>query len=325
MTRPGTLLLIVCACLLAREACAVGTPAGIDVVSQAQVTFSQNGIPGSAVSNAATFTVGEILDVNVTLQSAQVSVLAGESRRTLLFLVTNTGNGSEAVPFTVDNLVAGDDFDPLSSAPAIFFDSDASGDLSAADVAYVAGGNDATLAADAAAAVLLVNDIPGSVTDGQLGRSRLVARAATGSGAPGATFPGQGSGGTDAIVGASGALANATGEYMVGEVQLALVKNATVIDPSGGSRPLSGSRITYQIVVNVSGSGTARAVDIDDAIPANTTYLAGSLRLNGAPLTDASDADGGEFQAGPARVRVALGDITRASGAQVVAFAVTIN
>jgi hypothetical protein len=43
-------------------------------------------------------------------------------------------------------------------------------------------------------------------------------------------------------------------------------------------------------------------------------------------LTDAADADAGEFSAAvPARVRVALGTLTTASGPQTVTFAVTIN
>lgn len=326
MTRPGMLLWAACAFVFARETCAVGTPAGTTVVNQAQVSFTIGGTPATAQSNASTLLVGEVLDVNVTLQGARVSVVAGETLRTLLFVVTNLGNGTEVMPLAVDNLIAGDDFDPQSSSPAIFFDSDASGDLSAADIAYAAGGNDPNLAPDGAIALLLVNDIPAGVSDGQLGRSRLSARAATGTGAPGTTFAGLGTSGTDAVAGASGAQANATGEYIVGDVQVALVKSATVTDPAGGAQPVPGARIDYQILVNVSGSGTARAFNIDDAIPANTTYLAGSLRLNGTALTDAADADGGEFQAGAApRVRIALGDLTPAAGARTVAFTVTIN
>ena len=72
-------------------------------------------------------------------QSPTVSVSAGDTKRALLFRLTNTGNGSEIFPLAIDDLVAGDDFDPQPATPAIYFDSDASGDLSAADVAYVPG------------------------------------------------------------------------------------------------------------------------------------------------------------------------------------------
>ena len=61
-------------------------------------------------------------------------------------------------------------------------------------------------------------------------------------------------------------------------------------------------------------------------IPAYTTYVPGSLRLNSAALSDATDADAGDFSAAPvARVSVQLGTLTQASGSQTVQFAVTIN
>src|SRR5262245_38000922 len=211
------LVLLVCA-LCAHDAFAVGTPAGTTVNNQAQVSYSIGGTPSSALSNSVSFSVGEILDLNVTLQSSSVSVIAGETSRTLRFLVTNTGNGAEAVPLAIDNLIAGDDFDPVAVAPsAIYFDSDASGDLTPADVAYVPGSNDPVLVADTAVAILLVSNIPAGLADGAVGRSRLAARTATGSGTPGTVFAGQGSGGTDAVVGANSGQANATGEYIVGD------------------------------------------------------------------------------------------------------------
>ena len=56
-------------------------------------------------------------------------------------------------------------------------------------------------------------------------------------------------------------------------------------------------------------------------------FRSGSLLLNGVTLTDAADADAGEFQGGGATpvVRVSLGDLTPAAGPQTVAFTVTIN
>jgi uncharacterized repeat protein (TIGR01451 family) len=139
-------------------------------------------------------------------------------------------------------------------------------------------------------------------------------------------FAGQGAGGTDAVVGANGGQANATGAYIVGDVQVALVKSATVTDLFGGTSAIPGASIQYQVVVTVTGSGTARTLQFDDAIPVNTTYVPGSLRLNGAALSDAADGDAGEFQAGSApNVRVRLGDLTQAAGAQTLAFTVTIR
>ena len=171
-----------------------------------------------------------------------------------------------------------------------------------------------------------VNDIPAALSDGALGRSRLLARAATGTGAPGTIFAGQGAGGTDAVAGANGGQANASGAYQVSENEVVLTKSATVSGVSGGTAAVPGARITYQIVVNVSGSAPAANFVFTDAIPAGTTFASGSLLLNGVALTDAADADAGEFQGGAtASVRVALGDLTQAAGPQTVAFTVTIN
>jgi len=326
MTRHFRLQLLAVASLLTHEAFGAGTPAGTAVVNQAQVSFTLGGVAGTSPSNVARFLVAEILDVNVTLRSERVSVIAGESRRTLLFTVTNLGNGDERFPLALQNTLAGDDFDPIAASTSIYFDTDGSGDLSDADVIYTAGSNDPDLAPDAGVGVLLVNDIPSTVADGQLGRSQLVARAATGTGVPGTSFAGLGSDGTDAVAGASGAESEAFGEYAVGDVQVALVKSATVINPAGGVRATAGARIDYRIVVNVSGSGVARQFTVNDPIPANTTYVPGSLRLNETALTDASDTDVGEFQSGAAaRIRVALGDMTQVAGARTVAFSVVIN
>ncbi len=76
------------------------------------------------------------------------------------------------------------------------------------------------------------------------------------------------------------------------------VISATVQDPFGGTEPVPGARITYQIVVNATGTGSAANSVIDDAIPAFTTFVPGSLRLNAVALSDAADADAGEFIAG---------------------------
>ena len=98
-----------------------------------------------------------------------------------------------------------------------------------------------------------------------------------------------------------------------------------MLDPFGGSQPIPGAAITYQIVVTAAGSGVALGAAFSDPIPASTTYVAGSLRLNGAPLTDSVDGDPGSFALGPARVAVSLGDLTNSTGPQTIDFRVTIN
>lgn len=306
---------------------ALGTPAGTTIQSTAQVTYTVGAANASANSNTASVFVAEILDAVATIASATVSTTPGATQQELVFTLTNTGNGTET--FSLASLsagVPGDDFDPILSTPAIYFDTDNSGDLSAPDVAYVSGAGDPVLAADATVRVLVVNNIPAGLADGDRGRTEFTARALTGTGAPGTLFTGAGDGGLDAIAGTTGGDASLFGEYLIAGLQLTAVKSQTLVDQFGGARPLPGARINYQIVVAASGSGTAVGSSLTDQIPANTTYVAGSLELNSAALTDNADADAGEFSTTPTpEVRVSLGDLTSASGPQTIEFAVTIN
>ena len=314
--------------LAAAQAVAVGTVAGTDIDNVAEVSYEVAGNPVTEQSNTLTVTVAEILDVDVTLQSPPKPVSPGDSSQELLFTVTNIGNGSEAFALVLDNALAGDDFDPLPSAPAsVYFDTDASGDLSAGDTVYTPGVNDPLLAPDASVDVLIVNDIPAATSDGDLGRSLLDATAATGSGVPGTVFAGAGDGGVDAVAGNSGASDDDTGEYRVTDVRLDLVKSAVVTDQFGGAEPVPGAQITYTVVVTTSGGGTATNSVFSDAVPANTTYSPGTITLNGAPMTDAPDADAGQLITvlGIPTINVELGDLTTADGPQTVVFTVTID
>jgi len=314
------------AMLGAASAQAVGTAAGTSIQNTAQVSYDVGGTVVNTSSNATTLTVAEIVNVNATAQTPTVTVAPGATNRVVVVRVTNTGNAPETFRLSGNSAIGGDNFDPIPAANMLYFDTDASGDLSAADVVYVPGTNDPVLAADAAIAILIVNNIPSGLSNGLTGITQLTATSLTGTGAPGAVYAGQGVGGVDAVLGTSGGAAIASGTYVVSAVQVAAVKSQTVVDQFGGSQPVPGARINYQVVITPTGTGTAAAVQFTDGIPANTTYVPGSVRVNGAVQTDALDADAGSFIAAPTPlVRANLGDLTQASGAQTVAFSVTIN
>lgn len=306
---------------------AAGTAAGTNIQNTAQVSYTVGGSSATATSNTTSVTVAEILDAVLTIANASVTVAPSATAEELVFTLTNTGNGTEAFNLTALSAgVVGDDFDPTLATPAIYFDTDNSGDFSGTDLAYNPGTNDPVLAADASVRLIVVNSIPNTVVSGNRGRSQLTAVAATGTGASGTAFAGQGDGGVDAVAGTTGGDATLFGEYFVAAVQLTAVKAQTIVDQFGGSRPLPGARINYQVVVTPSGSGTAAAAAFTDLIPTSTTYVTGSLELNGAALSDSADGDAGELVSTPApEVRVTLGDLTGASGPQTIEFAVTIN
>jgi uncharacterized repeat protein (TIGR01451 family) len=312
--------------LASDDAFAVGIPAGTTIDNTASVSYSVGTVTSTATSNTTTVTVAEILDVVVTVQTPSVPVAPGATQQVIRYRVTNTGNGPETFHLVMNDAIAGDQFDPVAATPSIYLDSDNNGSLGASDAAYVAGTNDPALNADAFVTVFVVNNIPNSVTDGNIGRSSLAADARTGTGAAGTVFAGQGAAGTDAVVGTTGAAAIGTGEYLVQGVTINVTKSQTVVDQFGGTTPVPGARINYSIAVSATGTGSATAVIFADNIPANTTYVPGTLALNSVALTDGADADAGSLETTPAtHVRVQLGTLTQASGVQTIQFAVRID
>ena len=316
---------IVFCVLFGAPAWAIGTAVGTQIEAAATANFNIAGTQLTAQSNTVSFVVAERVNVTATLQSAQILVSANDVNQALLYTVTNIGNGTESFALTVDSNLGGDDFDPIPAVPAIYFDSDSSGDFNAGDQAYVAGGNDPSLAPDASIDVFVVNDIPAAVVNGEIGLSELTATSLTGSGSAGTVFAGQGDGGTDAVIGLTGGTASASGEYLVSEVLINMLKAQQVADPFGGSEPVPGATLTYTITVEVQSSGVATASVVRDAIPIYTTYVPGSMTLNGATLTDVADTDAGEFDSTVPQVLVTLGDLVQADGIQTVEFQVIID
>jgi uncharacterized repeat protein (TIGR01451 family) len=320
----------IAACLLVlmspAVAIAVGTPVGTVIQNTATVEFDLAGTPVSLQSNTVTITVVERIDVAVTLQSPQQLVAPNDTNRALLFTVTNTGNGSETFSLAIESVLAGDDFDPTPSVTPIYFDTDGSGDFNVGDQPYMLGNNDPVLAADMSVDVFILNDIPGTVVNGNIGFSQLTATSLTGTGPAGTEFAGQGDGGVDAIIGSTEGEAQDTGEYLVSDVAIDVTKAQVVSDPLGGTEPIPGATITYTITVEVTSAGTATASVVNDPIPVFTSFVPGSITLNAVAISDATDADAGEFDvSGAPMVVVRLGDLTQADGIQTVVFEVTID
>jgi uncharacterized repeat protein (TIGR01451 family) len=309
-------------------ALAGGTPAGTDITSQATINYTITGTDYTALSNTVTTSVAEVLDLSLVWQdAAPVEVQPGTAGQALAFRLTNTGNGSDAFTLTGQSTLAGDDFDPVLTS--IHLDTNGNGRFDPGiDELYIPGGNDPVLAADAFTLLFLLNDIPPSATVGQLGASMLSAASNTGTGDPGDIFSGAGENGLDAVVGANGGLADDRGSYRIVALsaQVAILKSAVVVDPFGGSQPVAGATITYELSVIATGTGTTNDVVVSDAIPLNTTYNPGTLMLNDTPITDAVDGDPGDMGGTtPGAITVSLGDVAVGGPGQAITFTVTID
>ena len=300
-----------------------GTIAGTTIDNVAHATYEQpSGGEVSVDSNIVSLKVDELLDVSVaSTDPGDVPTQPGLSGQRLGYTITNAGNGNEKFALAAIANGGGDDFDP--SVTSIVIDSNGNGAYDAGlDTVYVAGSNEPDLAPDQSLAIFVLSSIPGGAQDGDRGRITLTAAAATGSGAPGTTFAGLGQGGGDAVVGATGADGSADGYYRVAAATIAFVKSATVADPLGGTARVPGATITYSLAATVNGTGSLANVRVSDSVPAGTTYTAGSIALDGNPLSDAADADAGSFSG--TGIAVGLGNV--ASGTtRTVTFKVRIN
>ncbi len=312
---------------------AAGTPAGTLIANTATLSYSIGGVPETPIASApASLRVDEIIDLTLVWQDGgPVSVASPDTNDALSFLLTNTGNGTERFALTRNNLLAGDNYDPLNGgAGAIFLESGLASGLQTSgpntDTLYAVGVNDPDLAADASRIVYVVSDTPAGLISGNTGLAALAAAATTPGAAgavPGTALAGLGTGGADAVVGASQAQATRTGSYLVSNVALSIVKTVvSVLDPRGGSNVESGSVLTYRITVTLSGPGSANNLIITDPLPALTGYVAGSILVNGATRTDVVDADNAHFSANT--VTVDFGN-TASPVVHVIDFRATVN
>lgn len=306
LLRPSYSALLLCALALPMQAHAAGTVAGSTISNTASASFDNGAGTQTINSNTVNLRVDELLDVTVASNNpSDVATTPGGTNQLLTFTVTNTGNGQEAFGLSTIANVGGDNYDPTITG--IYIDNGDGIFDPATDTLYTAGSNDPVLNPDQSARIFVVATTPGTVADNDRGIVTLVAAAKTGTGAPGTTFAGQGQGGGDAVVGSTGADGQDNGAYKVSAATVTLVKSAVVADPFGGSEPVPGATITYTITATVAGTGSVGGLAITDNIPADTSYVTGSITLGGAPLSDASDADAGDYNG--TRIRVQLGTV----------------
>lgn len=292
LSRTSALALTLSLAAIASPSLAEGVDAGTLIENTASATYDDGAGTQTVQSNTVSVRVDELLDVTVTsLDSGPISTGPGEA--ILTYEITNQGNGPEAFTLTADPAVAGNDFDTTITSIAV--DTNGNGTYDdGVDVILTAPQTTDVLDADETLTVFVIVDVPATATDGQNSDVELTAEAVTGSGTPGTSFAGEGVSGGDAIVGATGADDDATGSLTVGTTAVTLTKAVTVVDPFGGSSIVPGSVATFTITADVSGAGSVDDLVVTDAIPDDTTYVAGTLELDGATLTDASGDDAGE-------------------------------
>lgn len=291
------------ACAQTPASAPVGTLAGTPIVNTARLNYDLGSDARALDSNTVTLRVAERLDVRLVREGeGPVSVDAGLT--IVPFLLTNADNGSEAFAITA-TLAA--QAAPGGIVPVLAFDSDGDGHYDPAHDTALVGGTTPVLAPGATVRLFAVI-APGSVVAAD--SLVVTARAVSGSGTAGTPFDGKGDGGSDAVVGQTGAVASITVPLRTGNSGPVLIKSQSVANANGASGPATrGSIITYRLEARFPGG--AHAAVIADRIPDGTRFVPGSLRVDDAVLTDGSDADPGSFDG--RGIAVALGDVAAAS------------
>ena len=327
---------------------AAGTPSGTTISNSAQLTCSVCGVGGIS-SVPVSFLVDNKVNVTVAENAgAAIGVNAGQLAAVTAFTVTNLGNTVQDYALTPANIASG----------AVLFAGTDNFDATACIVRVESGivpGYDPTdtaayideLIPDASRVVYVVCSIPAAQAAGDQAIVSLTAATLQG-GAPniqgGATVAtaGTNTAGVD-IVFADGAGSDdaiqdgkhsARGAYRVGGAVTLTKTVANIQDPYGcnaapgvapGCKLVPGSILTYRVEMIIAGAGNVTGLVLTDPIPANMTYVPGSIIANGAAKTDAADADLADFGfTAPNTVTFAPGAVT-APATVWFTFRATIN
>jgi uncharacterized repeat protein (TIGR01451 family) len=287
---------------------AYASTAGTVVSNTASLSFDVDDAGQTVTSNTVSIILAERLDVTVAADvPTKLAAVAG-SENAVGFRVANGGNGAEVftlVPNTTGEgasvlRIAADDDDNGIYDPAI------DRQLQSAQLPLDPGQGQGLF--------VIVGGVQRQT------KVSLGARSDTGTGAAGTIFGGKGQGGGDAFTGVTGAAATAETLLTLPSQEASLTKFQAISAPDGSTRAVSGAVITYTLAANF--TAPVAGVEIDDPIPAGTAYVAGSLKIDDAALTDGADADAGRFDG--SAIRVALGDVA-AAGTRTIRFQVTIQ
>jgi uncharacterized repeat protein (TIGR01451 family) len=349
------------ALLGAVPAMAAGTTQGTSVLNNVTVDFQVGGVNQTQQNASNTFVVDRkiIFTINEKAPTGTTSVNPGQTGRITTFLLTNTSNDTLDFTVTPANIVGGtaahggtDVFNVNNLL--ICLDANADGACDAAATASLTVDN---LAADANVTILIVGDIPLTATNGQVANVSATATALNSNGTAITAA-------TDATVNAAGTVETifadlaksgnggtspardgidvATDDYTIAAAVLSVFKSSRIVSDgvsASNFKSIPGAVVEYCIsVANAAGGATATNIAVRDVVPANLTYSAVTILVNatvtspgasqtcsgGTAVTDATDADAGQYNVGLTRVEGTLASIA-ANSASALIFRAVIN
>jgi len=248
------------------------TLAGTRISNEATLQYQDaDGTPITLTSNPITLVVAQVAGVDLRLPGS-AQVLPGG---TAVFphVLRNLGNGNDT--YVLNSQL------PSGWEITLYADLDGDGLLSATDTLL---NGPITLNARAVVRILAAVQVPASVSPGVSESITLTAISQFDESV------------TDTVQDLVQVIAPPT--------VVALEKSVNLGRASGGDF------LIYTIQYRIGGSGSLSDFQLSDAIPQQTLYIPGSLRLGSESLTDAPDGDVGVFDAGENRVVLSLGTVS---------------
>ena len=330
------LLAAILAVLIPQQAMALGTASGTNINNSATVDYQVGGVDQAAItSNTASFVVDNKVD-NTVASVSNATVVPGSNDQVLVLSVSNTGNTTQGYSVAVTG--GTDDFDMTNVR--IYLDVNGDGALDGGDTLYSLGTNISDIAADGSIQVLIVADTPLTTSDGEAAVYNLIATTldagtttVTANDSASADDPNvvqvvwaDAAGSDDA---ATDGKHSAAGTYTVTSAALTVSKTSAVeSDPINGTtnpKAIPGATVRYTITVQNTGSSDATSVVLVDATPVNTTYVPGSITVDGANKTDINGDDEADYGAtNPGAVTVTIATLASGSTATIT-FDATID
>ena len=248
------------------------TPAGTRIDNWAEASYiGPNGNTYRVTSDTLSVIVGQVAGVDLDPPRSSV----GDPGNTILFphTLTNLGNGTDSFAVSVTS--------PAGWPTVVHVDANGDGVLDPGDLPLT---GPLPLTQGETQALLVVVQVPALAT--VRGTSDTLEVVAT------SQYDGSVSDAVDDVL-------------EIRDVGIVVSLTKTVDQPNA----TIGDVPTYTIAYTASGPGNAGNFRIVDQMPAGTSYVPGSMRLNGALLTDPAGDDAGDFDVAANRVTFLVGAI----------------
>jgi uncharacterized repeat protein (TIGR01451 family) len=285
-------LLLFGAMLLTSTAYAAGTLAGKVITNQAYVDYkdANDNSLARAFSNAVTITVSQVASISI---QPDATTQIGANGATAVFLVQifNTGNGDDTFNFAV-NQGAGWTPDSIKLYHDVNQNHTYDPGIDTLITPVVGQTYKSNLTVpDDDFDILMVVQIPAIVTDGSTSIINITATSLFNQSV------------------------TASGSYTT-KISTAVV-NAVTTHPEKLPKP--GDIVTFTTVVKNTGSSVGTSSVLTNLIPANMTYVPGSVTINGVLMTDAKDGDTSNYNVDATNtITATLGTLASGSTTTVV-------